>query len=146
MDMKLGTQTVSLVNHLMARGTIGQPEPVVGMGVTLLMWSDRNAGTIQAVSKDNKGRVILEITQDDSKVIAGSAHDGSAEYEYTERPDGYRYIFQQQDNGAWQEMTHKVKDYAENGDAILSKRLSKVSGGGKGLRIGERESYRDPSF
>ena len=41
--MNIGTQTSSLVNHLYSRMTIGEPEPTVGMGVTMLSWSDRNA-------------------------------------------------------------------------------------------------------
>ena len=34
--MKLGSQTGSVINHLLARGTIGQPEVKVGMGATIL--------------------------------------------------------------------------------------------------------------
>ncbi len=44
--MKLGTQTGSVINHLHSRAVIGQPEPVVGMGATMLLWSDRRACTI----------------------------------------------------------------------------------------------------
>jgi len=41
----------SLINDLMTSGTDGAPEPVVGMGVTILMWSDRHPGTIVKVTK-----------------------------------------------------------------------------------------------
>jgi hypothetical protein len=36
MTMRIGTQTNSLVNHLYSRAVNGQPEPVIGMGATLL--------------------------------------------------------------------------------------------------------------
>lgn len=32
--MQLGTQTASLTNHLLARATISQPDPTLGMGAT----------------------------------------------------------------------------------------------------------------
>ncbi|MBI0325563.1 hypothetical protein [Burkholderia plantarii] len=46
-----------LVNHLQARAVIGQPEPVVGMGVTILAWTDRYAGTIVKIEKLRSGTV-----------------------------------------------------------------------------------------
>lgn len=149
--MKLGTQTNSLVNHLYSRAVIGQPEPEVGMGVTLLSWTDRNAGTIVAVEKDAKGTVMIHVTQDDSRVISGSSSgssfDGSADYEYTPRPDGHRYTFRRNEDGTWQEVFQKALEWdAEGKVSKRSSRWSKVSGGGKGIRIGERETYRDPSF
>lgn len=39
--MKLGTQTGSTTNYLMS-GVKGQPAPEIGMGVTLLHWTDRS--------------------------------------------------------------------------------------------------------
>jgi primosomal protein N' len=59
MGMKLGAQTASLTNHLQSRATIGQPEPTVGMGATLLGWTDRYAGTIVEVLPQKNGSVIL---------------------------------------------------------------------------------------
>lgn len=144
--MKLGTQTSSLVNHLYSRAVIGQPEPAVGMGVTLLKWSDRNAGTIVEV-ETIKGVVMIHVTEDDSRVISGSSFDGTADYEFTPRPNGHRYTFRRNDDGTWQEVYRKVLEWGDDGNpSKVSPRWSKVSGGGKGIRIGERETYRDPSF
>lgn len=42
----------SLMNHLMAHSK--QPQPEVGMGATLCMWTDRHAYTITRVSKSGK--------------------------------------------------------------------------------------------
>ena len=46
--MKAGTQTGSLVNHLMSQDTPIAPE--IGMGATILSWTDRNAGTIVKIT------------------------------------------------------------------------------------------------
>jgi hypothetical protein len=54
-------------------------------------------------------------------------------------------MFRRLENGMWQEMRYKLMGwYGE--EPIYSKRPSKVPGGGMGLRVGEREKYRDPSF
>lgn len=45
--------TGSFVNHMLS-GHVGGPTPVVGMGVTELMWTDRHAGTIHRVSPSGK--------------------------------------------------------------------------------------------
>jgi hypothetical protein len=53
--MKLGTETGSLVNHVMSKaGT----KPEVGKGATELLWSDRHAYFVNEVSKDKKECVI----------------------------------------------------------------------------------------
>ena len=46
--MKLGTETGSMMNHLMVNAN--HPKPVVGMGATMCSWSDRTAATIVAVT------------------------------------------------------------------------------------------------
>lgn len=130
--MKLGSQTNSLNNHLYSRMTNGQPEPVVGMGATILMWSDRGAGTIIAVTETSKGRV-LTVQNDSSKVVGGSGHDGSAEYEYERNPNGRIKHFRWA--GTWTQVMEGAKPGTFKKGSVSN-----------GLRIGEREEYRDPSF
>lgn len=84
--MKLGSQTGSVTNHIISRAVIGQPEPVVGMGCTLLGWTDRHAATITFVTID-RGRRILWVKEDRATVISGSAHNGTAQYAYERNPD-----------------------------------------------------------
>jgi hypothetical protein len=48
--MKLGSETGSVINHLLAC-SIGQPEAEVGMGATVCYWTDRHAATIVKVTK-----------------------------------------------------------------------------------------------
>lgn len=136
--MQLGTQTASLVNHLHARGTIGQPTPAAGMGATILHWTDRTAATIFRVF-DHKGLVAIETRDDDSKVVSGSGHDGSAEYEYKVNVRGYRRWFVLKDQ-QWREAAPFFRPAAP-----LKLKLS-TKGSGHGLRIGDRNTYSDPSF
>lgn len=132
--MKLGSQTGSLVNHIYSRATKGQPEPEVGMGATILSWTDRHAGTIIGVCHMNLHTVVW-VQQDNYKVISGSGHDGSAEYEYSPNPQGIltRFRFK---NGRWEEIVMNFK----------TGRWNKLDGGGNGLLIGSRDEYRDPCF
>lgn len=131
--MKLGTQTGSVINHLHSRAVIGQPEPVVGMGATMLLWTDRRACTITNVQLV-RGKTIVTVQCDRAKVVAGSSHDGSAEYEYGRNPFATEYHFRREDDGHWRQVriNHKTG------------RWGKIDGGG--LRIGERDEYYDPSF
>jgi hypothetical protein len=135
--MKLGSQTGSVINHLLSRGTIGQPEPVEGMGATILPWSDRHAATITKVTPATGKRYSchIDVQYDQSVVVKGGTHDGSAEYEYQRDPSGrIRHFAQRRDTGEWVAM-----GYNEAGRMVLLK-------SGNGLRIGSREEYRDPSF
>jgi hypothetical protein len=142
--MKLGTQTGSVVNHLHSLAVIGQPEPVVGMGVTLLGWNDRHAGTIQNVYVKS-GVTFIEVTRDDFKLIAGSAMSEDQTYEFTPNPRNPIHMFRRLENGMWQEVRYKFIRW-DGDEPIYSTRPSKVPSGGMGLRIGVREKYLDPSF
>lgn len=136
--MKLGSQTGSVINHLYARGTIGQPTPVAGMGATILQWTDRSAATIFRVF-EHKKMTVVETRDDDSKVVKGSCHDGSAEYEHKVNVRGYRRYFALKD-GAWRE----AGVTSEPSHPLKLKLATK--GSGHGLRIGDRSAYHDPSF
>lgn len=134
--MRLGSDTGSLVNHIYSRSTLGQPAPFVGMGCTLLGWTDRQAGTIVKVeeleAKDYQ--FVVHVTEDTATVVKGSCQDGSAVYEFKSNPDGHRTQFRsRRDNGKWERV------------ALSSKgRWTKVDG--YGLRIGARDHYHDPHF
>lgn len=106
----------------------GQPEPKVGDGATVCMWSDRNPATITEVlrfkSGEREGQIRgVVVKADNWKVVSGSEHDGSAQYEY-------------QSNDAARGVTFLVN---QRGQYVQK-------GGGDKLRIGHRERYYDPSF
>lgn len=140
---------LSPMNNLRARSVVGEPAPEVGMGATLLVGSDRYGCTIHGIFKDG-GRDVLVVTHDDSKLVAGSVASEEQDYEYTPRPDGQKMYFVKDARGFWQEMEYKVFEYGydeEKDERTIvrqSKRLSKV--GSRGLQIGTREEYRDPTF
>jgi hypothetical protein len=127
--MNAGTQTGSLVNHLYSRMTIGAPEPTVGMGVTMLSWTDRDAGTIVEV---NMKRRYIAVVEDNAKRLDNNGISEGQEYEFTPNPDGYVYYYRKDKKGQWRKCY-----YNEN------KRL--VFGNG-GLIVGRREKYYDFSF
>ena len=131
--MKLGTQTGSVINHLHSRAVIGQPKPKLGMGCTILKWTDRDAATIFRVFQVGKA-ILVETRDDHARVIAGSGHDGSAEYEHKINVNGSTRHFRRADDGTW----HSVHKNETTGRWVRS--------GGIGLRIGSRDTYRDPSF
>ena len=131
--MKLGTETGSVMNHLASRATIGQPEPTVGMGATILMWTDRGAATITSVFKIGK-TTYLTVQRDREVRISGSVQDGSADYEFQRNPNGSTTTYRQARDGGWQ----KVDINPDTGRYVATR--------GAGLRIGERDEYRDPSF
>jgi hypothetical protein len=118
--------TNSLVNGVM--GGARQIEPEVGMGATVLHWTDRSPATIVAVHRNKSGAVTgVSIQGDVATVIKGGEHNGSAEYTYAANPEApiTRYTVRQ--NGAFV----REGSGAKNGERIA---------------IGRRERYYDPSF
>lgn len=131
--MKLGTQTGSLTNHIYSRATVGQPTPEVGMGATILCWTDRHAGTITKVEPIKTGfRVTVQ--EDKAKRIDKNGMSECQEYDYTRNENGPTITFAQRQDGGWQCVRFNEQ----------TKRWNKVEG--NGLRIGERNEYHDFSF
>jgi hypothetical protein len=127
--MKLGTQTGSLINHVLSRAVIGQPEPVVGMGATLLCWTDRHAATVIRVEGN-----LVTVQRDNAKRIDSNGLSESQTYEYSANPNAATYTFRRTGHGTWQAVRFNAN----------TKRWSKVEG--EGLRLGERDTYHDFSF
>jgi hypothetical protein len=136
--MRIGTQTNSFINHIYARRTIGQPNPTVGMGAVVLMWTDREAATITEVTEmggSKKFDFEIAVIRDREEVVKGSAQDGSAEFGYAPGRGPAIYFRRLRTNGQWVQRT--ADDEGKYGYR---------KGQGNGLRVGERDSYRDPSF
>lgn len=135
--MKLGTQTASVINHLHARGVVGEPVPKVGMGATVLGWSDRHPVTIVSVDTKPRGTAyscIIEVIQDYCRIISGNTQNGSSKFEFMPNSNGHKSIYRKNaKTGMWE-------------SAYKSKATNRLIKGGCGLRIGERERYVDPNF
>jgi hypothetical protein len=127
--MNAGTQTGSLVNHLYSRMTIGAPEPTVGMGVTMLSWTDRDAGTIVEV---NMKKRYIAVTEDRAERIDNNGISESQEYKFTPVLDGHLNYYRKDKKGQWRRCYHN-----QNGRLVF---------GTGGLIVGRREKYYDFSF
>jgi hypothetical protein len=134
--MKLGTQTGSVINHLQSRMVRGQPEPKVGMGCTILAWTDRYPATIIGHSRQGVNPTVITVIEDKAERMDSNGMSESQSYYYSPDKYGKLWIFRQGKDGVWCEAYISP----ETG------RLRKVKGGGFGLRVGEREMYHDFSF
>jgi len=87
--MKLGTQTGSLMNHLMANGT---HKAQIGKGATILQWTDRHAYFVNFVSANGK-RALIErakaVRIDDN----GMSDSQDYKYERMENADIREVVF-----------------------------------------------------
>jgi hypothetical protein len=115
--MKAGTETGSLINHIYSQGN--GPTPEVGMGCTILRWTDRSAGTVVWVSKTGK-----TIKVQDDKAIRADTNGMSEAQEYTYERDE----------------TAPIRVFR------LTKKGWRGQGGGPGLSLGFRRAYHDYSF
>lgn len=129
--MKLGSQTGSMTNHLYSRMVIGQPVPFIGMGATVLGWTDRHAATVVEVIEGGK---YIGVQQDKATRTDKNGMSENQEYEYAPNPTASVQYFKQEKDGRWS----KVSKNPETG------RFKKT--GCYGLRIGVRDEYYDYSF
>ena len=111
--MKLGSETGSVINHVLS-GSVGAPEPQVGMGATILMWTDRHAATIVKVTKTQ-----VHVQRDLAKRTDKNGMSESQTYTYEPDPTAYVEIFRKTKAGY------------------------RATGGGSALRIGDRQEYHD---
>jgi hypothetical protein len=129
--MKLGTQTGSLINHVLSCSKPKDPE--LGMGCTILSWSDRNPATI--IDIFTKGKYTYLTVQDDYAVRKDDlGMSDSQEWTITQNSDGFTRTFRRKDGET------QFKGCKQN---PLSGRW--VNGQGV-LIVGQREKYYDFSF
>lgn len=93
MTLALGTETGSVVNHVLSRQTKGQSDPKVGMGATLLGWTDRYAGTIIDVTGN-----IVTVQEDRAKRTNSKGMSDDQTYVYEGNPDGAQHHYQLRDS------------------------------------------------
>lgn len=125
--MQLGTQTASLMNHIMSRSNCA-PEPEVGMGATILGWTDRHAATV--ISWDGK---ILRVQRDKATRTDTLGMTDAQEYEYERDPEGCVYDYKRDRSGKWREVAKNDRGRFVFIDAA-------------GLILGKRDEHFDFSF
>lgn len=101
--------------------------PAVGMGATLLSWSDRHPATVVAVGPQSKAQPGLptwvEVTEDEAKRTDSNGMSECQSYEFTTRPDGHRTRYTLRPGGVY-----------------------RVKGGDRRILFGRRDKYHDFSF
>lgn len=119
--MKLGSETGSVVNHIMTNSK--QKVPVVGDGATKCLWTDRHAGTIVAIRFTKTG-VLKEIDwqEDISTRNDLNGMSETQEYTYIPNPNAKIETFKAKKNGTFK------------------------SSSGFSIAIGTRQTYYDYSF
>jgi hypothetical protein len=90
--MKAGTETGSLMNHVMTSAK--QAEPKVGMGATLCFWTDRKAGTIIKVT-----RCQVHVQEDTATRTDSGGMTEAQQYTYTPNPEGAVHVFRKTKKG-----------------------------------------------
>jgi hypothetical protein len=116
---RAGTDTGSLVN-LLYSGSKDQV-PTIGMGATILCWTDRHAATIVEVSAKRVG-----IRQDEAIRTDTNGMSDSQQYEYKPGNGPVTY-YTLRKNGAWVREGEPMK-------------------GGQRITIGVRDEHYDFSF
>lgn len=117
------THTGSLIN--LVSGNARYPEPKIGMGATILRWTDRDAATVVAVSASGKQVTVQQdkATRTDNLGMT----DSGQTYTYEADTNAPKRIYTLRKNGAW----------VLKGDTLQ---------GGERLAIGRRDTYYDFSF
>jgi hypothetical protein len=107
----------NLINRLMESST--QTTPVVGMGATLISYSDRAAATVIEVINQN----LIKVQRDTSTRIDSLGMTDCQTYEYAPNPKGGVEVYRRNKHGKW---------------------VSKYSS--QSLVLNRRDTYHDYSF
>lgn len=118
---RLGSHVGSTSNYLFANAADSQP--VVGMGATAILWSDRHAHTVVAVRSARR----IATQEDTATRTDKNGMSESQDYSYAPNPKATVKWWTLRKNAAW---------VAEGEDMTNGTRLL----------IGTRETYIDPSF
>lgn len=120
--MRLGTQTGSLINHVMASSA--NPTVKVGDGATVLLYTDRYACTIVSVSANGK---VVGVQRDISKRTDDNGMSDSQSYDYERNPNAAVEYFSLRKN-----------------DRFIGRGGNMSSG--PVLKVGVRDEFHDFSF
>ena len=130
--LRLGTQTGSLINNIMSRAVIGEPTPEIGMGATMLSWTDRNPATI--VSVFTKGKTLyIGVKEDDAVRTDNNGFSESQTYDFSFNPQGGMIYYRKNAKGTWE-------------GCYINQETGRFVKGHGSITIGQRSKYWDPSF
>lgn len=124
----------SLTNRLMGNAKSALT-PTVGMGATILMFTDRHAGTIVQASD-----WIVIVRKDKAIRTDQNGMSDSQSYRYEPNPEGQEWTFKRSLEG-WREARLNPAS-----KATAPQRRYRLQKGGAQLLVGERAAYHDYSF
>jgi hypothetical protein len=130
--LRLGTQTGSLINNIMSRSVIGEPLPEIGMGATMLSWTDRNPATIVTVFSKGKTQYV-GVNEDDAVRTDSNGYSESQTYEFSFNPHVFIQYYRKTSKGTWE-------------GCYINPETGRFVKGNGSLSIGQRGKYWDPSF
>jgi|LauGreDrversion4_2_1035121.scaffolds.fasta_scaffold74102_4 hypothetical protein len=87
----------SLVNNIMSEVTPDVPE--IGMGVTRLCWSDRNAFTVIDILSSSE----IRVQRDRAKRVDNNGMSDCQTWEFQRDPNGSIYHLTLRKNGRWKQ-------------------------------------------
>jgi len=90
--MKAGVETGSAINHFLSAQ--GDVKVEVGMGATILMWTDRRAGTVVKITPTQ-----IHVQADTETRTDSNGRSESQRYEYSPNPNGTVYVFRRTKRG-----------------------------------------------
>lgn len=127
--LRAGTDTGSLINHLYSRMVKDEPEITVGMGATILAWTDRYAGTVISIEKG-----VVTVQLDNFRRTDSNGISEDQQYEYFRDEQAPIYCFRKDKKGFWRAVRKNERTGRWN------------RADGYGIRMGVREKYEDPCF
>ena len=108
------------LTNLMMGNSKSEDEPKVGMGATVILYTDRHACTVIKVSDSKK---TFWMQRDNAKRTDNRGMSEDQDWEYTPNPKGAVYEVRKNRKGVWKTIGSKMT-----------------------VRLGEREEYYDFSF
>ena len=128
--MRLGTQTGSLINHVMTHNAI-PAVPEVGAPATICMWTDREPATVFRTFASGKA-VIVETRDDKANRVDTNGISESQKYEYKTDCMGFKRYWKVTPKGIQHVFLTPAGRWAK---------ASSV-----GIQFGRREKFHDYSF
>jgi len=126
------TLTGNVMHDIMARDAT---KPALGMGATILLYSDRIAGTITDIFNVGQ-KTFIEVTRDISKRTDSNGMSDTQEYEYFPVLNGEKFYFCTDKN------LTKVWTYM-----VFNKETNRWNqSNGYRVRVGTRDAYYDYGF